>query len=143
MPTTKPLLALLVLLSINCSTDQGDDFGGDSADEAGIEVAGYWTSNFGESEIIDATSWNDAVVVSFDNEDNYAILQNRSDAEFFPGKFSKVVWTESEYDSFYYCTVDFGRETREAAERSEKRADASDPEKGGCGEFAWTKLSRE
>jgi hypothetical protein len=141
--TKTACLALLAICLLNCTADDGGDIRDDSADEQGLEIEGYWVSNFGETEAIDANMWGEAIVVAYDNEYNSAILQNLPDAEFFPGLFSRVVWTEPESDSFYYCTVDFGKKTREEAERSEKTADSSDPERSGCGDFAWTRLTQE
>ena len=56
--------------------------------------------------------------------------------------FNRIVWTEPDGGSFYYCTVAFGLPTLEDALNSTETADASDPETmGSCGAFSWTKLS--
>ena len=71
-----------------------------------------------------------------------AVVQLPEDDEFNPNKYSRYVWTEPTNESFYYCTVDFGLETLDEALMSTTQADPSDPETGGCGGFAWTKLVR-
>jgi hypothetical protein len=134
------------------SEDEGDGNGhaGDHADagepedeggDDGIEVAGDWTGEFGDESISD-DEWNGSEIVSFDNEDNFAITQNPEGAEFDPGKFNKNVWTEPNDDGFYYCTVDFGRGSADEAEQTEMTADEDDLEEG-CGGFPWTQLMPE
>jgi hypothetical protein len=105
-----------------------------------IEIEGRWHSNFGGIEAIDSATWGGAVV-AYDNHDNYAITQNASDAQYNPSLFNKLVWTEIEDGSFYYCFVDFGRATPEDARDTTLTADDSDPASGGCGGFSWTQLS--
>jgi hypothetical protein len=106
-----------------------------------IEVAGSWASNFGFDEEISDVSWGGATVISYDNDENFAVTQQPADDMFNPSKFSKVVWTEPAEGRFYYCTVDFGLATAAEAEASTKTADASDPATGGCSGFSWTRLA--
>ena len=120
-----------------------------SADEENaveIEISGRWQSGFGGTEEISSdawvTAWSTLAIVSFDNDTNVAIVQNPPDDAFFPDKFSKIEWTEIEADQFFYCTIDFGLDTAEAAEQSENRADSTDPATTGCGGFPWTDLTR-
>ena len=130
------------LLSVACG--DGEDKGATCTPGDEIEIAGTWASNFGGTERIDSETWGDVDVVEFDNCDNVAITQNADDAEFSPGAYNRIVWTEPEADSFYYCWVAFGLDSADAARNSTMTADASDPETGGCGEdFPWTKLSAE
>jgi hypothetical protein len=107
-----------------------------------IEVAGTWTSNFGGTETITSTVWAGTPVVKFDNTANRAFLRNPDDAMFNPGTFARVVWTEPNAGAFFYCWVDFGLPTLEAAETSTQAADPTAPDVGGCGGFSWTRLSR-
>lgn len=108
---------------------------------ADIEIAGSWESNFGSAEEIDGASWSGAHLVEFDNCENEAITQNPDDAEFSPGLYNRLVWTEPSDGTFYYCTVSFNLDSLEAARASTSTADASDPETTGCGDFSWTRLS--
>jgi hypothetical protein len=117
-------------------------FVGCGTEEPGpLEVAGTWASNFGFDETISETSWGSATIVRYDNDDNFAVMQQPADDMFNPSKFSKVVWTEPMLDRFFYCTVDYGLATAAEAEASTKSADASDPANGGCGGFSWTRLA--
>ncbi|MDH5675680.1 MAG: hypothetical protein OEZ06_26385 [Myxococcales bacterium] len=106
----------------------------------GIEVAGDWSSEWGDESIDDA-SWAGSAVVSFDNDANEAITQTPEDDMYNPGKFNKIVWTEPGDDGFYYCTVDYGLDSADDAEASAMTADDSDPANDGCGGFSWTKLA--
>jgi hypothetical protein len=106
-----------------------------------IEVAGTWATNFGIDETISDTEWGTASVISFDNDRNYAVTQQPADDMFNPSRFSKIEWTEPSEGRFWYCIVDFGLASAAEAEATEKSADASDPENGGCGGFSWTRLS--
>ncbi|MGM0557990.1 MAG: hypothetical protein ACQEVA_16510 [Myxococcota bacterium] len=112
-----------------------------------IELIGRYTTQFDSTEVISATTWDFGVetsITTWDNDENWAVLQNPEDADSGPNTFSKVVWTEPDAEGvFYYCTVDFGLETQEAAENTAETADDANPEEGGCGDFAWTKMTPE
>jgi len=116
--------------------------GGETNAGNSLEIEGAWLSNFGMEETISAEAWNTQSVVSFDNAENTAVTQNAADAAFSPEKFNKIVWTEPEADSFYYCTVDYDLDSAELAGASTKTADPEDPETTGCSGFSWTKLTR-
>ena len=132
-------------LAVGCS-DEDDKSSDRSSSAAEIEIEGSWSSDFGGSEIIDSdvwTSFDDVDIVQYDNGKNFAVTQNPDDADFDPGKFNKIVWTEVSNGSFYYCTVDFGLDSAEDAAESEQTADDSNPEEDGCGGFSWTKLTSD
>ncbi|MGB0590339.1 MAG: hypothetical protein ACPGU1_11725 [Myxococcota bacterium] len=123
--------------------DPGDgntDDPGDGNTEADFELTGEWDDNYGGTTSVDSESWGFDIVVSYDNDANWAIVQVPEDAAWNPGTYSKVVWTEPVGGRFFLCTVDFALETQEAAEASEATADDSAPLEGGCGDFAWTEL---
>ena len=146
------LMLVAALAACGCGSDNGDastDAAGSAADAFSgppIEIAGTWMSSFGE-EIISSTSWSSsmstAAVVEFDNDGNLAFTQNAADAQYAPGKFNKLVWTEPSGDTLYYCTVDHGLDSLEAAKATTKAADDSDPANSGCGDFGWTKLTKK
>jgi hypothetical protein len=112
-----------------------------------IELTGTYSTQFDSTEVITPTTWDfgiETVIAAWENDENWAILQNPEEAETGANTFSKVVWTEPDAEgSFYYCTVAFGLETQEAAQNTEETADDSSPEDGGCGDFAWTKMTPE
>lgn len=123
----------------------GPDAGAPTAD---IEVAGSWTSMWGD-EVIDNTMWSGSSLIRYDNAHNEAITQgapSEDDAGVaIDGTFSKIVWTEPAGDTFYYCFVSFLQPTAAAADANAMPADDSDPDNGGCGDmgFSWTKLERK
>ncbi len=119
-----------------------------------------WSSAFGDS----APTISD--IVEFSNTERYAIRKAPSDAAFNPGTFDRVVWTKPAGDAFYYCTVIYGCASADLTETSDGAGgagtagagaggasdggvcepsvvDDTDPEHGGCGAFAWTKLTRQ
>lgn len=115
--------------------------GGD--DDDSIAVAGTWRSNFDSVEVIDDERWGFASIVEYDNAARTAITQNPADDMYNPSKFNKYVWTPIGIDgSFYYCTVDYGLLTADAARTTVKTADANDLNGKGCQGFPWTKLTR-
>ena len=134
------LVLPLGLLVAGCGSGDEPETG---TDESAIEVVGTWDTNFGGEEVISAETWGAAAIVRFDNSANSAITQNAADAEFSPGKFSKLVWTEVTEEAFYYCTVDYDLDTEEAAVASTKEANPSEPETSGCGDFAWTGMTKK
>ena len=128
-------------ISAGCASDDESDTDTEPETPSELEIAGSWTGEFGDEEISSDT-WNNQSVISFDNDENSAVTQNADDDAFNPSLFSKLVWTEPENDTFYYCTVDFGVETAELAAATTKTADEADLEGSGCGGFPWTKLTR-
>src|SRR5215213_6225148 len=93
-------------------SDSGAKPGTGSDDE--LEVAGDWQTEFGDQSI-SVDDWDGAMVVEFDNDENVAFTQYADDAEFNPGKFSKLVWLDPTDEGFYYCTIDFGLDSLAAA----------------------------
>lgn len=147
------VLSSLVL--IGCGDGEDDttpDAGGPETPE-GLEISGTWVSSFGGTEIIADESWDSigddftssSEIVSFDNEENLLVSKGPDFTDPEQDVFSRIVWTEPEGGSFYYCTVLFGRETLSEALSDAGVADASDPEAGGCGDsdFPWTRLSEQ
>lgn len=109
-----------------------------------LEVIGEWSTNFGSDENITAETWGSyQEVVDFDNVANIAITQNFEDADFDPGLFNRIVWTDIQNDEFHYCTVAFGLASEEEAQNSDAMADATDLDGEGCGGFSWTKMTRK
>jgi hypothetical protein len=104
-----------------------------------IEIAGSYSSMFG-MEMISSHQWGTATVHEYDNAKNEAIHQFPEDDMYNPNKFNKVVWTEPNAGKFFYCIVDFGKDTLEQAKTSTQSADSSAPATSGCGGFPWTEL---
>lgn len=105
-----------------------------------IEVHGTFRSSFGGMETVTSTAWSGLAIRRFSNETNYAVVQSPPSDPFTPNKYSKLVWTEPSASGFWYCTVDFGKDTLAGALTSTKTADASSPDMTGCGGFSWTHL---
>lgn len=150
------LIGLIFLSLATSACSEATDDGGNNAttnneqNKSGIEIAGTYDSNFDTVETISEISWKvesndypttDSPIIDYDNADNWVVTQNPDDAEYSPGKFNKIVWTEPGADgAFYYCTVDYGQDSAEAAQNTDNTADDSDPANGGCAGMAWTYL---
>ena len=128
--------------------DAGPTAEPDAGGTTGIEIAGAWTSMYGDETITD-TTWDNgysvATIVRYDNDDNAAITMDpptEDDGGVTEGSFGKVVWTELKGGAFYYCSVSFLEASAADAEAHAMAADDSDPANGGCGDgdFPWTKL---
>ena len=128
------LMACSLLVACGGTEDDDGDLPGK------IELVGLYASNFGFSEAITETKWGTATIVEFDNAMNFAITQQPADDQFNPSKFSKIVWTEPANGFFWYCTVEFGKDTADDAKGTTMTADSTDPANGGCGGFSWTRL---
>ena len=136
------IFALAAAISA-CGDDHDHDHEGHNHNqEATFPLIGTWTSNFGSTEVITSTSWNGSRLVEFDADAFVAYTQNPADASFGPNEFNKIEWIGLTDNSFYYCFVDFGLATLDAAKSSTQTADASDPDNSGCGGFGWTKLAK-
>jgi len=122
-------------------TDSGDAGPADGGGrDAPIEIAGVWASNFGTQDVITKNRFNDAAIRTWNNDRNFVITQNPPTAGSNPNRYNRVVWTEFDGERFFYCIVDFGLESLEAALDSDATADDSDPVNTGCGGFPWTRL---
>jgi hypothetical protein len=121
------------------SDTSGSDTGSDASSSGSI--FGTWASSFGGYSEISNSAWDGALVIKWDPANRWVITQNASNDPYNPAAFNKLVWTEPKDGSFYYCTVDYGLVTAQMAEDTTKTADASAPDKSGCGGFSWTKLT--
>jgi hypothetical protein len=113
---------------------------GTGALQGPLEIIGSWDNNFGGEDIITATEWSSfgapSSIVEYENDANVVYTESG-------GTFSKIVYTDVETDSFYYCTIEYGKATLDEAIASTKVADSSDPDASGCGSFSWTKNTRQ
>lgn len=141
------------LVIIGCG-DGEDQERPEGQEQTGLEISGDWETTFPEgvtsSETISDVSWDSvgdgfessSEIVDFDNDENVLITTGPDFDDPTTDVFNRIVWTEPEGGSFYYCTVAFGLPTLNDALNSTETADASDPETmGSCGAFSWTKLS--
>lgn len=139
------IVALGVALSLGaCGTTATPaataDAGSADAAKAAFELIGSWSGAFG-AEVIDATTWNGNAIAAYDNDKNIAYTQAPKDDKYNPSKFSKMVWTDIKDSSFYYCTVDYGKDSLALAQASTLTSESTAPDKSGCGGFPWTKLT--
>jgi hypothetical protein len=111
-----------------------------------ISFRGSYMNNFDGMETVTATVWDQGGsvmrLVDWNEDENWVVTQNPSDAMSNPDLFNRIEFTEPDpaTGSLYYCFVDFGLDTAEDARQSTATADASEPEDGGCGMFPWTRL---
>ena len=131
---------LLTFVFTACGGDEKPPEGGNLPSNSAFELVGVWGSNFGTTLAITETMWGAQSIVAFDNDANFAITQNPADDPWNPSKFSKLVWTEPSGGTLHYCSVDFGKDTAEAAMATTNTADPANPGASGCGGFAWTML---
>lgn len=144
LPSFYVCLSLALCMGLTAcgdNNDNNDNDGNTPETPDAPEIVGVWASNFGSIESITENTFGGATIVAVDNDANFLVTQNAADAEFFPGRFSKVVWTTPQADEFYYCTVTFDEPTLEAARDTPKTADEDGVDTDGCGGFSWTKLT--
>lgn len=125
--------------SMGSDVSSGDSSGSDTS--SGAVISGTYASNFGGYEIISETTWNEMSISKIDLSARFGITKNSPTDKYNPAKFNKIVWTAPASGSFYYCLVDYGLASADLAEKTSKSADASTPDKSGCGGFSWTKLT--
>ena len=116
-----------------------------------IEVAGTWET-VGEFEdtvtitddVWDSEAWIERHVSSFDNVDEWVVVHTPEDADDDGADtYSRIVWTDFDGDSFFYCEDAFFQDSMEDARDAESGADADDLDEG-CGEGnPWSELTRQ
>jgi hypothetical protein len=120
----------------------GGAAGAGGADGAGLEVLGTWKDEFEGGVTITPSYWGRSGIAAYDSEANVVYTQTPCDADYNPGRFTKIVYTQPQNDTFYYCMVVYDAKTLAEAQASDKSADQEDLE-GGCGaSFPWSKLTR-
>lgn len=127
------------------SSEGGQPAGGGEggAEPDALEIRGHYVDNFGFDVDIGDKLWNGSGIIEYDNEQNVVYTQYPCDDAFNPNKFAKIVYTEPERGSFYYCMIEYSAESLDAAKLSEKVADESALDTDGCGGFAWSKAASE
>jgi hypothetical protein len=136
------LVGVLILAASACSNADGD-----------LEIRGRWQDNYETTHDISNQSWftssafgdADKSIEYYDNDKRYLIWQRPADDAFNANKFSKVVWIVAQRDlatveKFYYCEIVTGKDSFAEAENAPDTSDASEPQNGGCGGFAWTTM---
>lgn len=153
-------LALASALGLGVTAcGSGDDDSAPAPGKADIEIKGAWAnSDFGETDVIDDASWSTSYggdptaskIVEYANDARVAVLQAPDDAMSNPPTYSEYVWTAVTGGSFYYCIASYGCASTDQAKNGPaddtcmvSDIDDSDPENGGCGQFAWTKLTAQ
>ena len=130
-------LILSLFLTLSCDDDSED---GD------LEISGSWTEDYGNTTISNdqfLAPLGLSNIVEYNNSNNTFYFQMSEDDLYSPNKFGRVVWTEIEDDSFYYCTIVYGKDTLAEAKADMTTADETDPASGGCGGFPWSQASKE
>ena len=108
-----------------------------------LALIGSWKDpEWGGLEVITATTWNGSNIVAYDSGVREVYTHN-SASSFYPGKYSKYVYTEPADDSFYFCTILYASPSLEAAQADTKVADPSKLEDQGCDGFNWTKVEKQ
>ena len=124
----------------------GDDGDAEPEGQEHIEITGEWDGNFDGVQVIADESWAQTYgadtfvseIVEFSNEDNDAILLSDD------GTYGRNVWTEVDDDSFFFCSVSFGKASAEEAVEDSEPFDDGDPMNVGCGamDAPWSMLTK-
>jgi hypothetical protein len=124
------------------ANDAGSAGEGGATSVTPLELIGEYTDDYASPLSITATGWNEDTIAAYDNAENFVITLSPASAMYSPNTYTRIVYTEPVAGSFYFCYVDFGLTTLEAALGSLEVADASDPENAGCGMFPWSKATK-
>ncbi|MBN2194370.1 MAG: hypothetical protein JW751_16255 [Polyangiaceae bacterium] len=131
--------------------DGGEGGEGGAGERRSIEplpfsVMGVWVDDYGGQHRVTETVWTQSgfgdrsgfEIVDYDEAAMFAIAQNDVGNSYNPELWSRFDWTEYG-GSLWYCQTTYGA-TTEAAARDTPRADDTDPSRGGCSGFAWSRL---
>ena len=113
----------------------GEDWDGDgTSDSTHVLTDSQWTmtSEFGVSAFL---------VAQFSNEQAMLVAQNDASNDFAPEKWSRFDWA-LDGETLWFCQSAFEAETEDDA-LATAAANSDDPAASGCGEFAWSQLTRE
>ncbi|MBU2513742.1 hypothetical protein KJ966_20570 [bacterium] len=108
------------------------------------EVIGEFADNYSGSHSISATRWiqgeSGFTITKINSKDNYLITLNDAVNAYNGGKYSRMDWTTESNGDLYYCQIAYDAASASDAEAIDT-ADDSSPSTGGCGGFAWSKLT--
>lgn len=108
-----------------------------------VELIGTWKDpEWGGIDVITETTWSGANIVGYDSAAQTVYWHNPA-SSFYPGKYTKTVFTQPANDTFYYCQIVYQAESLEAAKADTKVADTSKLEDKGCSGFNWTKVIKQ
>ena len=108
-----------------------------------LAVRGTYAVTGGALGHITSHWWNKRLLAGFDNAGRVAWLRNHPEAETFPNRYARVVWTEVESGGhFWACVTDDGLSDLSDAQESEKSPDATDPGASGCNGGPWTRFTK-
>ena len=125
-----------------CLADEGEADGYKCYPEH-LEIAGEYTDNYGGTQIIGPSIWDQGAfmgkfnISSWNNDSNYLVAQNDSDNEYNADLYSRFDWTIDGTDT-YFCQTVYDKETAQDAIDATP-ADSEDLD-AGCGGFSWNKL---
>jgi hypothetical protein len=117
-----------------------------------IEVVGSYEDQYGGQHDISTGLWQGSSsnfhLLSFSNEDNWAVYQNDCDNDYSPGLYSRFDWTSVDSgaagaagagSTLSFCQTGYDQPTPRAA-TDLSPADAGDLETG-CNGFPWSDLA--
>jgi len=136
------------------STAAGGGAGGGSAlpgaggaAGASLDILGEYADDYGTSHVITNETWAQSSsfgdstfnITRFSNHDEYLIAQNDASNDYNPELWSRFDWVV-DGGELWFCQSTYDAPTElDALETA--RADDTDPSTGGCGEFAWSRLT--
>ncbi|MBN2498541.1 MAG: hypothetical protein JXR96_28375, partial [Deltaproteobacteria bacterium] len=133
----------------DCVCDPGYEQVGDAC-VAELPIAGLWHDLYGTDHEVSQASWSQTTAGSpetdslfhihrVEAEARFLVAQNDADNPWNPELWSRFDWTWHQ-GALYYCQIAYDAASEEAAAAA-AGADPSDPEHGGCGAFAWSRLN--
>src|SRR5690606_27639097 len=123
-----------------------------------IGLLGSYTDAFGGSHAITPGAWISGPatfhLLTFSNDERWAVAQNDCGNSYFPGLFSRFDWVLLDEQTgeggaggagveerLYYCQIGYDLASAEAAEAFDE-ADDTDLD-AGCNGFSWTELNAD
>lgn len=111
-----------------------------------VDIRGRYRASTGDLHAVTATIWRRGEsellgLAAWENERSYLVAQNASNSDVEPNRYRLVEWEPAEVEGeWYYCDVQTGFRTAQAAYTSTVSADRTDPASGGCRGRPWVRL---
>jgi len=108
------------------------------------DVTGDWVDDYQTSHTITTTRWlmgtSTFEITKLNPTSKYLVAQNGSANSYNPSKYSRFDWIKDASGQLYYCQIAYDKASASDAE-AVNTANSSSPATGGCGSFAWSRLS--
>lgn len=102
-----------------------------------FELTGVYANSFNQELILTQTTWGIYDIIESNNFSNRVVFRVQLPSSEAP-VYGRIIYTEPDRrGGFFYCFEVSSTDSLSVARNAQVTVDASDPARGGCGDFPW------